>query len=87
MKATVSEKGQVTIPKRLRESLGIRAGTQLQFEESAGRLIASPIIPRDPLEELVGLLPRMDVDRTLTELRGPSLDEDSNRKKHGHRRR
>jgi AbrB family looped-hinge helix DNA binding protein len=40
MKSTVSEKGQVTIPKRLRDKLGIRGGTVLDFDEEEGVLVA-----------------------------------------------
>lgn len=40
MKAIVSEKGQVTIPKRLRDRLGIRAGQVLEFDSEDGRLVA-----------------------------------------------
>ena len=39
MKTTVSEKGQITIPKRLRDRLGLRPGTILDFEEDRGRLV------------------------------------------------
>ncbi len=41
MKAIVSQKGQVTIPKRVREKLGIRKGTILDFEAVEGKLVAS----------------------------------------------
>ena len=71
---TVSEKGQVTIPKALRRSLGIEAGTQLSFEESDGRLVASRIDTQDPLEALVGLGKRADVDDLLRAARGPAFD-------------
>ena len=40
MKAIVAERGQVTIPKRLRDRLGIRPGTVLEFREEADKLIA-----------------------------------------------
>ena len=40
MKAKVAERGQVTIPKALRERLGIVPGTVLDFIEEQGRLIA-----------------------------------------------
>jgi AbrB family looped-hinge helix DNA binding protein len=33
MTATVSEKGQVTVPKALRDRLGIRPGEVLDFDE------------------------------------------------------
>ena len=40
MKARVAERGQVTIPKRLRDRLGVKPGTVLEFSEEHGRLIA-----------------------------------------------
>ena len=40
MKATVAERGQVTIPKPLREKLGIRPGTRLDFKDDGGKLVA-----------------------------------------------
>jgi AbrB family looped-hinge helix DNA binding protein len=41
MTTAVSEKGQVTIPKRVRDQLGIRAGTELSFAAVGGKLVAS----------------------------------------------
>jgi AbrB family looped-hinge helix DNA binding protein len=41
MNSVVSEKGQVTIPKALRERLGIKAGEVLEFSEEQGRLVAA----------------------------------------------
>src|SRR5437016_3094984 len=70
-RAVVSEKGQVTIPKALRDSLGIRAGTELKFEEKDGALVAVPVVPTDPIDALVGLGERQDVDRFLAAARGP----------------
>ncbi len=40
MKAVVAERGQVTIPKALRDKLGIRPGTTLEFAASNGTLVA-----------------------------------------------
>ena len=39
MRAKVAERGQVRIPKVLRERLGIRPGTVLDFKEDQGKLI------------------------------------------------
>lgn len=39
MKTRMSEKGQVTIPKALRDKLGLRPGTVLDFNAIEGRLI------------------------------------------------
>ena len=40
MKTTVSEKGQITIPKALRDKLGLTPGTVLEFEAAGGQLVA-----------------------------------------------
>ena len=47
MKAKVAERGQITIPKPLRERLGIKPGTVLDFDESEGRLIAVKAVSAD----------------------------------------
>ena len=65
MKTVVSEKGQVTIPKRLRERLGIRAGEVLDFEEDHGRLVATKLTTRDAVDELFGVLEVEDATDTL----------------------
>ena len=39
MKAIVSEKGQITIPKAVRDRLGLMPGTILEIEASEGRLV------------------------------------------------
>ena len=39
MKTTVSEKGQVTIPKAIRDKLGLRPGTIMDFDAIEGKLI------------------------------------------------
>lgn len=73
MKAVVSEKGQVTIPKRLRDRLGIRPGQVLELVEQDGRLVAEKAVAFDPLERLYGSL-RLDssTDSLIEELRGPA---------------
>ena len=40
MKTIVSEKGQITIPKAVREKLGITPGTVLDVKTDKGKLIA-----------------------------------------------
>lgn len=72
MKSVVGEKGQVTIPKPLRDSLALRPGTEIEFEEDEGKLVGRRVPKRDPLNALVGLLPREDVDAVIEELRGPA---------------
>lgn len=56
MKTTVSQKGQVTIPKTLRQRLGIRPGNVLDFHEKRGRLVATKVTAQDPVESVYGIL-------------------------------
>ncbi len=77
MNATVSEKGQVTIPKALRDSLGIEPGQVLDFEEVGGRLVATKCRTGDGIAAVYGSLKLdMTVDELMDELRGPPADED-----------
>jgi AbrB family looped-hinge helix DNA binding protein len=61
----------VTLPKPLRESLGLEPGQELEFEERAGALIVRRRVPVDPLRQLVGLVSeRIGIDAYLDETRG-----------------
>ncbi len=79
--AIVSEKGQVTIPKRLRAKLGLAPGTVLLFEERHGKLVASRAVAEDAIRRLVGLGERrgVDVDRWLARARGPAWSKELDR--------
>ncbi len=71
MKAIVSEKGQVTIPKAVRSKLGLRPGTVIEFEADRGRLIGRKADGRDVIDELYGSL-KIDepVDAYIERIRG-----------------
>ena len=72
MKATVAERGQVTIPKSLRERLGIKPGTVLEFSEKGGKLVAEKVV-EDPIERVRGILGHgLDTDTMIEEMRGPA---------------
>lgn len=47
MKSILSEKGQVTIPKSVRDKLGLVPGTVLDFEAKDGRLVATKKLAED----------------------------------------
>lgn len=71
MKGTVSERGQVTIPKALRARLGIGPGQVLDFAIEGGRLVATKTAQRDPVDAVYGILGSAgSTDRFLTETRG-----------------
>ena len=70
MKAVVAERGQVTIPKPLRDRLGIRPGTALEFTAKDGTLLARKA-ETDPVSQVFGCLGvRIDSDRFIRQLRG-----------------
>jgi antitoxin PrlF len=76
MKAIVSEKGQVTIPKELRERLGLRAGSVLEFDEERGKLVAKKSVLEDPVESLCGILKlNKTTDELMELLRGPREED------------
>jgi antitoxin PrlF len=71
MKARVAEEGRVTIPKGLRERLGINPGTILEFSEDHGRLVAVKTGGIDPVSAVYGCLGmRLNTDAVVAELRG-----------------
>ena len=71
MKTIVSEKGQVTIPKPLRDRLGIRPGAILDVREEGGRLVATKQSGEDAVGRVYGILKvRRRTDRLMDSLRG-----------------
>ena len=70
MKAVVAERGQVTIPKALRDRLGIRPGTALEFSAQNGVLVARKA-QTDPVSGVFGCLGEpLDTDKFIRLLRG-----------------
>jgi len=62
--ATVTSKGQVTIPKRIRDALDIEAGTEVEFVlEDDGTISVRPKRPpMDRLREIKERLAGRDID-------------------------
>lgn len=73
----VTERGQVTIPKRLRERLGIRPGEVLEFDERGdGVLTIRKTSGRGALDAVYGALPLdRSTDELIAELRGEAEGE------------
>ena len=51
MTVTITSKGQITIPLRLRERLHLKVGDQLDFDESAPVLLARRVVDRREWEK------------------------------------
>ena len=71
-KTKITSKGQVTIPKGIRDRLGIRPGTVLEFEAAAGKLVAVKTSVKDGFSRWrgKGKIPGgLDVDAYLKKAR------------------
>jgi AbrB family looped-hinge helix DNA binding protein len=66
MKAILSEKGQVTVPKACRMKLGLRPGMALDFHAEHGVLIARKVQHEDPFHKWRGK-GRLPVGRNVDE--------------------
>ncbi|MDY6769880.1 MAG: AbrB/MazE/SpoVT family DNA-binding domain-containing protein [Candidatus Nanohaloarchaea archaeon] len=62
---TMTSKGQVTIPKEIREELGLREGDEVRFEETEEGYVLRKDVDENPFEEWTGVL---DTDKTLDEI-------------------
>jgi len=72
MEATVAERGQITLPKAVRDALGLVKGTQLKVEIEGSRIILRKNVD-DAISRLRGrfkLPAGVTTDDVLRELRG-----------------
>jgi AbrB family looped-hinge helix DNA binding protein len=75
MKATLTSKGQITIPKAIRRRLGLEPGQVLEFDEKAPYLRAVPVFDEEAMRALVGCAQGrigMTSEEWLDETRGPA---------------
>lgn len=64
--AKVTSKGQVTIPKKVREKLGVQPGEAVGFEEKDGLLVMTKVLAKSPFDKWMG---------RLTHLKGKRSDD------------
>jgi len=71
MKTRVTERGQITIPKAVRERLGIRPGQVLEVREKDGAVVARKVASVDPLLTVTGIIvTERTTDELIGEIRG-----------------
>ncbi len=71
--AKVTSKGQVTIPKKVREKLGVHPGEDVGFEEKNGLIYIQKTVKISPFDKWVGRLKQLEgqqSDDLVKELRG-----------------
>ncbi len=82
MEATVAERGQITLPKAVRDALGLTKGTVLKVELDGGRIILRKNVT-EALRKARGAFKLVDglerTDDALRELRGRAPGEPVNR--------
>lgn len=75
VEATITSKGQITIPIEIRERLGLKAGQKLEFDEKAPFLKAHRAIDREKARKILGSKAKELKGRTVAQwmdwLRGP----------------
>jgi AbrB family looped-hinge helix DNA binding protein len=72
-RAKITSKGQLTVPKSVRERLGVGPGDELEFVEDGGRFVVRKLVTRSPFAAYRGHLEHLagrDPDEIVREIRG-----------------
>lgn len=76
MKAIVSEKGQITVPKTVRDRMGLRPGDELDVVEEHGQIVARKVSRSDPIDSVYGIVELPGgTDAFIRDIRGPGPDD------------
>ncbi|HEU5251463.1 MAG TPA: AbrB/MazE/SpoVT family DNA-binding domain-containing protein [Thermoanaerobaculia bacterium] len=85
MKSTISAKGQITVPKGVRDRYALEPGTEVEFEmREDGALLRKRRSPRHPIWDAIGSLKGLwrwprgvahNVDAYIDYVRGGSYEE------------
>lgn len=73
LNAKITSKGQITIPKNVREKLGLKTGESVTFEEKDGVFYIRKSIIKSPFDKWKGKLKNLkgkSSDEVVKELRG-----------------
>jgi AbrB family looped-hinge helix DNA binding protein len=71
MKSRLGERGQITIPKPIRDRLGMRRGQLLEIREERGEVVLTKSVVRDPVDDVYGTLHTgLTTDEMIEQMRG-----------------
>ena len=79
--AKITSKGQITVPKRVRQSLGVEPGDSVVFEDRGGEVVIRPVQKKNPFEKYRGIgnpgirSGRKAILSEFRELRGHELED------------
>jgi antitoxin PrlF len=62
--AKVTSKGQITLPKKVRERLGVHPGEDVGFEEKDNLFVITKVITKSPFDKWVGALKHLQGQRS-----------------------
>ena len=69
---TITSKGQVTIPKAVRDQMGLRGGDKVKFVKKDGKFVLEKDVEESPFDKWVGFLGKREQtpDEIVEEMRG-----------------
>ncbi len=73
IKAKITSKGQITIPKEVRDRLGLRPGDEVEFVEDSEGMRIQKEVAESPFAQYRGYLKKLracDPDEFVEEMRG-----------------
>jgi AbrB family looped-hinge helix DNA binding protein len=73
MPTKVTSKGQITLPKRVRDGLGIKPGDEIEFVAEAGEFRIQKVLGENPFSRYRGHLKDLagqDPDELVQDIRG-----------------
>lgn len=77
-KTKISSRGQIVIPKEIREKLDLSPGQKLEVYEEGDRIVLVAV-PEDPVDSLDGIF---ETEKSVEELRGRRKEEEKRRTRH-----
>ena len=82
IEAKLTSKGQLTLPKKVRERLGVHPGESVGFEEKEGQLVIRKVLKKSAFDKWAGKLQHLKGQRSDNIVREARGHEDGDRHEH-----